>query len=364
MRILILGTSNSILGGGWVSGLRQGLPQAAIENRSVGASMSMQFSGELGTDFTAYDAVCFDAVINDENQYPAIGPFYLYAALLYEILREIASQTRLVVLGFTNQRHLWEESPVLALYRTLAAELSAEFVSFQSMLASHARTTHRDEKQVYLDEAHPLPAIANGFGRALASALADLPRGASLAAPSRRDCYSTMAANDPQFAGFERRERATSLLKTTMLVLREGQEIALPAPFNMCIGARCNVNNTQAILEMEGESGPLFKEMYYERLEPLQLQFVTMRMFPVVRALRVRSWRTALSHWEESLHPYGANHFATPAILETDRIVARRTLADAPLPVAPKLRETPESAWAAEVRERFLALAAEGFAGG
>lgn len=65
--ILILGTSNSILRKGWVAGLRDALPEAKIENLSVGASPGIQFALNIGIDFSSYDVVLLDSIPNDEE---------------------------------------------------------------------------------------------------------------------------------------------------------------------------------------------------------------------------------------------------------------------------------------------------------
>lgn len=68
MRILILGTSNSILYPGWSFGLRQALPNATIENMSIGASPGIQFNTKLETTiFSEYDFVFFDSIPNDQT---------------------------------------------------------------------------------------------------------------------------------------------------------------------------------------------------------------------------------------------------------------------------------------------------------
>ena len=77
MRILILGTSNSILRLGYVSGLSAQFPRAEIDNRSVGEAAGVQFACWGNIDFGAYDAVLFDSVPTDVvivAPDPAAGP--------------------------------------------------------------------------------------------------------------------------------------------------------------------------------------------------------------------------------------------------------------------------------------------------
>ena len=67
MNILILGTSNSILKNGYVSGLKRALPNASWTSLSSGASPGIQFSKYAKMDFTSYDLVVLDSVPNDEQ---------------------------------------------------------------------------------------------------------------------------------------------------------------------------------------------------------------------------------------------------------------------------------------------------------
>src|SRR5271156_670140 len=99
MEILVLGSSNSILADGYLAGLADALPGAAISNKSVGASPGLQFAYHCGLDFRRYDAVIFDAVVNDENIEPFLGTVSYQHEILRQIFSTIASQTRLVVLG-------------------------------------------------------------------------------------------------------------------------------------------------------------------------------------------------------------------------------------------------------------------------
>ena len=106
MRVLILGTSNSLLKRGWVYGLSEALADAEIHNLSVGMSSYVQFAARMRIDFSAYDYVFFDSIPNDEALAREIGTDEFYYLLLKRILSTISAQSRLIIFGFCWKRYV------------------------------------------------------------------------------------------------------------------------------------------------------------------------------------------------------------------------------------------------------------------
>ncbi len=135
MKILILGTSNSILRNGWVSGLRRALPEADITNLSVGASPGTQFGLNMKSDLTSFDVVFFDSVVNDENFSAIVGTETFSNRIIFEIISTISTQTAAIVMGFSNERHLETHSSIYTQRRALAALCGAQFIGIHEMVA-------------------------------------------------------------------------------------------------------------------------------------------------------------------------------------------------------------------------------------
>src|ERR1043165_9166147 len=101
MKVLVLGNSNSIVPGGYIGGLLAQLPAGTtLTNRPIGHSPGTQFAHYGAMDFAAFDLVIFDSIANDEIFVEDVGGWEIMRDLYYELFSTIASQTRLVVVGF------------------------------------------------------------------------------------------------------------------------------------------------------------------------------------------------------------------------------------------------------------------------
>jgi hypothetical protein len=134
MKILILGTSNSILVGGWVAGFKQAYPDAEVQNASIGASPGLQFAYWLDKSIEAYDLVIFDSIINDEYLLKYIGTKAYQDQLMFEILSTLASRTKLVVLGFSRRKHRTADSDEYKSRKIISKKVGAQFVGFHDMV--------------------------------------------------------------------------------------------------------------------------------------------------------------------------------------------------------------------------------------
>ena len=175
-KILILGTSNSILRGGWVDGLRSSLPTAQIDNRSIGASPGIQFASEIDHDFTHYDFVFFDSVPNDEEyQYNREFSGNLeYSSekfvndIIYQICRKISTESKLIILGFCRKQYINEISSVYENRIRIAMSLSVPFIDIRSILISYMRFYDLMVDDIYEEHpSHPNRNISKTIGSAL-----------------------------------------------------------------------------------------------------------------------------------------------------------------------------------------------------
>lgn len=136
MKIAIFGTSNSIMTGGWVQGLRDGLVGAQITNFSVGDSPGVQFATLLELDLSNYDCIFFDSVINDSvmSHHGYIASYDIYRNLLAEIFSTIRKKTRLIQLIFPRAPDLVAVNKVLEDRKELSRLTGAIYVDILSLL--------------------------------------------------------------------------------------------------------------------------------------------------------------------------------------------------------------------------------------
>lgn len=217
-KILILGTSNSILRGGWSTGFTQNLPNdTVIHNKSIGGSPGTQFAAWCDHDLSDYDCVIIDSIVNDENMMARnlIGDISFYSKLIHEIFSTIASQTNLVVLGFCNERFAKNRSDIYKIHRDTARNVGGTFFSVIDFALEKRGPKFRDG-------AHIAIPIARSFGESLAQNIGyhmiDTP-----CAKSFRENFSTIRIDD--LSSVETVTRESRLFSETFSRLRPGDVV-------------------------------------------------------------------------------------------------------------------------------------------
>jgi hypothetical protein len=195
--ILILGTSNSLLKGGYVDGLREAFPEAQIHNRSVGASPGIQFLRHINEDLSGYDCIVFDSAVNDENWIDQLGTRRYYHRLMSRLFASLAVQSRLLVLGFCNERYFdGPDSDIFELYRMAAFTGGGEFLSVKTFIKNNVF-----EGPVYQDDSHVDIRVSHVFGEALADHIRSAPL--RTPKPGRRGFaheFSVLQLTQPHYA--------------------------------------------------------------------------------------------------------------------------------------------------------------------
>lgn len=178
MKVLVLGTSNSILRTGWVRGLRHGLPNAEIVNKSIGASPGIQFACLSGEDITSYDYVLFDSIPNDEEYYnwnlskePNDSKEVFFRAL-ESIWDNIRAQSQLIFVNIPIKSNFYTKSEVLSHRISYAERESVPFVDTALIINFVLEKFLIKFDDIYkYHPAHPEVSIMNLIGRQLASIL-------------------------------------------------------------------------------------------------------------------------------------------------------------------------------------------------
>ena len=286
MKILILGTSNSILGDGWVKGLRDALPAAEITNLSAGASPGTQFGCHLGDDLSRYDFVFFDSVVNDENLLGAIGTRQFSDRLTYEIISSLAAKTNLVVMGFSNERHLHEHSDVYQTRRQLAEICGGQFIGIHQFIRKFGTQILPGCDSLF-DSAgvHPASELQQFFGyeigRALVSPTTVIPfhrQNRDFSSHFKVEGVETLASPKNIFI------KSNSLAKSSFLELGPDTSLAF-ASDGLCIGFYICSRSTRSLVLLQGPDEVRGKELWYN-LQPhgFEKKFVPVRNgFPMQR---------------------------------------------------------------------------------
>lgn len=275
MRILILGTSNSILRHGYVSGLAAQFPAAEIDNRSVGQAAGIQFACWGNLDFGAYDAVLFDSVPTDEHDSDHLNYDYDVARSLYfELFTTIAGQTRFLNIGLCSRKCLDEPTDVFFLHRDMTELVGGTFVDFRQFLIEHGPGIALRGAPLMNDFYHPNFAVAQEFGRRLAQIIVDAPP-PKAGAPTFAANFSHLPASD--FGVGEITRKSTRILSREFACLRPGDRIAID-PARRLVGFYLDYADTKGYLALHGPDGLRAKRLTFQtHASRLMMRFVPMK---------------------------------------------------------------------------------------
>lgn len=277
MNLLILGTSNSILTRGWSHGLAAALPNATIENLSFGSSPCSQFAWAMGRDFSKFDYVFFDTVPNDEKLGNRVGNDQYFDRILFELLSTIASQTRLIVLGFCLDA-LVKETPIHAKRRAFASALGAQFVSMRELSLKYGRSIIGDDAPLFESEAHPDRRIAFLVGIEIGRSLRRL----RYLMPSRSRTalnYSNNFHHDELVStnAFHRVVNRRNRLVDVDLIEVDGGDFITLDPSRRCIGIYINRHATCCTVRYEATNDHVVRLYSGSIPEAVEIVFVPLR---------------------------------------------------------------------------------------
>lgn len=287
MKILILGTSNSILVGGWVAGLRAEFPKAKIRNASVGASPGIQFATWLNEPLDTYDFVIFDSVVNDENLIEGIGSRTYQDRLMFEILSTIAAKTRLVVLGFSNRRFRDKTSEEYRMRKIISENIGAQFVGFRDLAFAHRDDLVKLNGSLFRDGAHIAAEIANMLGRALAAALKQRVAWEDRKPQDFSEEYHSIPA-DEFGSTFPLIALSNSLMTANFRALALGDRLSFDSD-SALLGFYINCHRTDCVLRLTKTDGRTFDMLIaYDRSKGLmRRQFIPLSNGPQIAECEV-----------------------------------------------------------------------------
>lgn len=289
MKLLVLGQSNCILKDGFIAGLKAALPDADMVNGSVGAGPGAQVARLMATDFSIYDAVIFDSLVNDENLARFVGGHHFYATLMFRILSTIAAQTELVVAGFCNKRHANAPSEHEKLQRETCAKVGGRFVSPREVLADVA-APYADNYHLTVEASI---AFAGHVARAVLDTVAAVPRRDKTAVRSYATEFSTIELSSPDFDPLGPVvEQSTNLFHLASRRLVPGQRVDLGRSYRL-IGALINAWQTRAQLRLDTDP-PRVISMMHKQSKGLQIKYLPFRDGAVCSAVTIQMDEDAL----------------------------------------------------------------------
>jgi hypothetical protein len=306
MKVLVLGTSNSILKRGWVPGFRSALRNAVVENRSVGASPGIQFALEAQTDFSRYDVVFFDSIPNDQeyaglNALDADRKVSLWNDIIYDLCSIISSSARLVILGFCHRDAIASDHDVYTCRHRIAELLGVQFIDIRSMIVRLLETGLYTVEQLYGDHpAHIAEWLAFEIGHHIGAIVRLEPTSAHRKSYYGANHFSSLPAETISDTICT---RENSYLSMRTVQLGAGFQLQLPETHE-CLGFSINLAQTHCCLQLIDCSGAVCAEYlcyYANDIDVVRKIFVPVLVEGKLKSLLVKgdstpnAFRTAFS---------------------------------------------------------------------
>lgn len=266
LKLLIIGTSNSIRRGGYREMLAALRPDVEIHLHGVGGSPSILLpyvlSGLVAEGAFAFDHVVIDTLVNDSG-HTANGwaDESLCEMALFEAIEWIMARGVPVTLLLMPQTNVVEQARRLReRRRSLAAARGVAVVDGYDVVDALRAAFELNDARLFDDKAHaswPVNLILARRLAALIGAAAPAPQGAPAPLP-----YFTLPLGEP---GAARIQRASSLTARSYLPLWQGAPVTLvtEAPAEL-LGIAFNTARASGFLRIETEGGVVVKDLRTE----------------------------------------------------------------------------------------------------
>jgi len=234
MRVLLSGTSNSILAGGFHLGISSHPSVSSFTNRSLGASGVIAVGHHLcDIDFSNYDVCILDYHVNETvNLYSGVTSLRSSFSDLSAIIDAASRAGCLPVIAiFPLSRHIGVSRPFDNHVLELLSPYSLPIFNLYSLVDSLASDARCDINHLFLDPNHLSRALSRIFGSAIIDVISQYV-GKSL------NCVDTGLTYNPlHYLDFSHAiihgnsyvvNRKTRLISSTLLNVSPGTHLALP----------------------------------------------------------------------------------------------------------------------------------------
>lgn len=258
IKILILGTSNSILHRGWTYGLRKILPEADITNKSIGASTGIQFSTLYEMDFSYYDYVFFDSIPNDQEYFSVKNDeiyYSFFSLIIKSIMEKISLQSNLIVLCVNRKEFLQEEKNdfIYTDRLFLSSELGAFFIDIKTII-NYYINKYEISKEIMYDchPSHPEMSFMYNIGNSIGKLI--LENNINKEKFKITSEFKSIYSNSSFLKKFESKRFKNSLINEEFFILDNENCILFDNNRDYIIGFYINARNTNCFVSIQDEN--------------------------------------------------------------------------------------------------------------
>ena len=177
-KYLVIGTSNSIVKGGWFDGFKEQL-EVEVDRVALGGAPFTQFFSKLpNINFSDYSLVILECSPNDETYAYKVGFSWYFDTLYQNFLAMITQYTKLVILRVPTLQFIAKPSAVWRRQKAIALNLNGKTYDITEVLVGE-NAVENDLTLFYRDRDHPLTTDMNNVGKSFAKwlklSIPDLP---------------------------------------------------------------------------------------------------------------------------------------------------------------------------------------------
>ncbi|MBB1249810.1 hypothetical protein [Rhizobium sp. G21] len=240
-KLLIIGTSNSIVNGGWSDGLAS-QTSCEIDKIVLGGAPFSQFldvPNLIGEK--KYKRIFVETSPNDESYPHSVGDMWSFHKLYFDFLQGLSTKAPLVVFRIPPLKYVSEESFVSKMQRKISSFLGALYIDSSDMLKS----MNIRQSSAYRDPYHIETALAFALGSNLGKLSCEWDY------LNRDDICSNYIYYKFLEEKYERISFENSLISEEFTVIPIGMDYKLPRPTRI-FGFRMLSSRTSAIVRLNG----------------------------------------------------------------------------------------------------------------
>ncbi|GEM_PF-6507400 len=288
MKILVIGTSNTLVRGGWYDGFTEELRSSHdVQRIALGGAPFSQFLSLLN-DIEKADAhhIVVECAANDESYAAQVGSEIFFDRLYYMFLSSLRSLAAVTVLRIPPQVTVETGSPVARRQIEICRQLDCLFYD----AADEILELGRESGSPFRDKHHPQTVIARAIGQSFGSWLNQRLSGVrpSTALRNYASCITEVSIES---SVYPKAPINTALVKEEFFVLKPGVAINLPQT-EFIIGFFLNSGETRGVIRLDG---PVSKrDLFCYFMEPSNKN--VKRYVPVANGLYVRRLFSLFAH--------------------------------------------------------------------
>jgi hypothetical protein len=240
---LVVGTSNSIMKGGWYDGFVSAYP-GQVTRCAVGGAPFSQFLGKMSKVLERkFDHIIVDTSPNDETFSAEVGSRWIFEKLYVDFITILTSRALTSVIRIPPEPFLGVPTNVSKIQEAICDQLGATYIDLSSYLKIDSNS-----QSTYIDKYHPNTELSFRLGMRLAAQV--------ISNKSERRGQS----KDVAIAYFEdygvndaltKELVKTGLLSETLVLVPQDQILRLP-DYRMCFGFFVNKAKCNALIRLHG----------------------------------------------------------------------------------------------------------------